>query len=1193
MKRRINSTGYPFIVLGLLFLMSVWSLMTLSAAQSQVLRSKTSPDTSAVQVLNSEDNYFLKVDLDDPRVHVKTMVANNDVGGYQFLNGMSSTLSGQGYVEWALVNADLFSTIGCPSNLNCGQGLTYISNINRTNTTTYGTTWPVRGNIGFDDARNPEISVGGGQTKHYMVVAGGPRIVMGGGAPTCQGQVELVNGETKTFFPASGEWFDLDVTDWCTNPNMEISAVGISQDGRYLFFGMSTSGKTIIQLAQWLKDQGAYEVLRFDSRTSSGMYHFEGGSMRFSNNSGGAIANALAIGVVDAPPPCNPNADQVSLYTGTGFSGQCITKGLGDYPNPTAIGLPNDSIKSVKVGGNVKVQLCQHDNYGEPCSTFESDNGDIGGSGVGYGTSSAKVENRTCEVGGHEVALFPETNYGGQCYKRGPGQYTRWEDLGIGNDTARSIKVGSEVHVTLCSDGDYGGNCRWFDSDDPDLSNDGFVGSAGVSSMRVMSDQYNCSAGDWQIALFLDPNYGGLCMTLDVGEYPKPAYIGLPNDRISSIKVGDNVRGILCRGDNYSEPPCEEFDASDSNLSDNLVGDDSVSSVKVVERPTELPDLTSYAPEGYEYEVVPSSYGGTHSLNVLYSGVPTYFDWHFKNIGPVAVWSSFRVEIWLDDIKLTDRTFGFTASGESFGGDDLKGVAPSPGWHKVRLVIDPDNAIHELREDNNVWEHDFHWNAVSGWWGEYFANTSLSGVPIFARDDPGSDHHYSVNWGNGSPDPVVPADNFSVRWTRMAFFDSSNYEFIFRADGARVKIDGETVFERWPAEPDADGFVLPMTSGQHQVEFEVYEGTGEAFASLHSYAAPTLYEIDNDDGDKNYRVQWASFPNTASYSLMTEINGVGWYITSDITGTFADRTVYSPGQYCHRVVAWDSNGTPSGKSNIECTIVTSGPSDLPDLAPLSLDDPGYPVVPSSVVGTIIYAPPLYAQVPTYFDQHITNLGGAPGGQQWTSFEVLIDDSDSRWWHLSTPNSGETSSFYDWFMHTLTPGEHKVTFIVDPDNWVQESNESNNVWEGTFNWQPVVGWWGEYFANPDLSGYPVFVRDDENIDFNWGTNSPAPQLPPDNFSARWTRTLYYAAGTYHCSVTRDDGVRLYVDGDVIFDRWEPGDETNVFDLTMTDGWHEFQLEYFEAYEGARVYLVCEQSPPPGNRLYLPAVKSSNQ
>lgn len=59
------------------------------------------------------------------------------------------------------------------------------------------------------------------------------------------------------------------------------------------------------------------------------------------------------------PPPsgCTPSADQVALFVDIGYSGQCVVKSVGDYRNPGEIGLPNDSISSLRVGANVKCKI--------------------------------------------------------------------------------------------------------------------------------------------------------------------------------------------------------------------------------------------------------------------------------------------------------------------------------------------------------------------------------------------------------------------------------------------------------------------------------------------------------------------------------------------------------------------------------------------------------------------------------------------------------------------------------------------------------------------------------------------------------------------------------------------------------------------------------------------------------------------
>ena len=261
-----------------------------------------------IQVLSDDNNYFLKIDLHDPRVHPQVMLANNDTGGLQSLYWMKKRL--EGHARWAIVNGDLFSN-GCPAGVNCAQGLTYIvPGQHKPNWSEYGETWKVRGNIGFDASNNPEISVGDFQTKRYMTIGGGPRVLMGGGSPTCNAIYDSNTG--KTYFPDSGEYFDGDVRYWCSDTRA-ITAIGYSADRRYLYVGISLGGKTVTQLAQWLKDRGAYEILRLDSGSSSGMYY----NGQFIGGTGGKpIADAFAI-VIDSgsPPSSNHPPNTPSLQS--------------------------------------------------------------------------------------------------------------------------------------------------------------------------------------------------------------------------------------------------------------------------------------------------------------------------------------------------------------------------------------------------------------------------------------------------------------------------------------------------------------------------------------------------------------------------------------------------------------------------------------------------------------------------------------------------------------------------------------------------------------------------------------------------------------------------------------------------------------------------------------------------------------
>jgi predicted esterase len=84
---------------------------------------------------------------------------------------------------------------------------------------------------------------------------------------------------------------------------------------------------------------------------------------------------------------------------------------------------------------------------------------------------------------------------------------------------------------------------------------------------------------------------------------------------------------------------------------------------------------------------------------------------------------------------------------------------------------------------------------------------------------------------------------------------------------------------------------------------------------------------------------------------------------------------------------------------------------------------------------------------------------------------------------------------------------------------------------------LAGFTGVYFNNADLTS-PVLTRTDAAIDFDWGTGSPAAEVGPSTFSARWTGFIQPTfAETYTFFTRADDGVRLRVNGQTLIDRWQ--------------------------------------------------------
>lgn len=111
---------------------------------------------------------------------------------------------------------------------------------------------------------------------------------------------------------------------------------------------------------------------------------------------------------------------------------------------------------------------------------------------------------------------------------------------------------------------------------------------------------------------------------------------------------------------------------------------------------------------------------------------------------------------------------------------------------------------------------------------------------------------------------------------------------------------------------------------------------------------------------------------------------------------------------------------------------------------------------------------------------------------------------------------------------------------------------------------IQDWRGEYFGNMTLSGSPALVRNDAQINFDWGAGSPSPgTIAADQFSARWTRTVNFSPGRYRFVVRVDDGARLWVNNRLLIDAWRDQPATTYTgEIDLPAGAIPIKLEYYE-------------------------------
>ena len=174
-----------------------------------------------------------------------------------------------------------------------------------------------------------------------------------------------------------------------------------------------------------------------------------------------------------------------------------------------------------------------------------------------------------------------------------------------------------------------------------------------------------------------------------------------------------------------------------------------------------------------------------------------------------------------------------------------------------------------------------------------------------------------------------------------------------------------------------------------------------------------------------------------------------------------------------------------------------------------------------------------------------------GMQVWVAGQRIIDS-----WHDSQVHSVSADI-------QLPDGDHDIHV------------KYYEAWGGAiarFTWaklptpapEAISGWRGEYFNNMFLIAPAAIIRDDPEINFDWGYNSPVPGTIQENhISIRWTRNVQVSPGRYRFSVTGDDGVRLWVNNHLIIDQWhDQGATTYTADIDLAGGWVPIKMEYYE-------------------------------
>lgn len=125
------------------------------------------------------------------------------------------------------------------------------------------------------------------------------------------------------------------------------------------------------------------------------------------------------------------------------------------------------------------------------------------------------------------------------------------------------------------------------------------------------------------------------------------------------------------------------------------------------------------------------------------------------------------------------------------------------------------------------------------------------------------------------------------------------------------------------------------------------------------------------------------------------------------------------------------------------------------------------------------------------------------------------------------------------------------------------------YEKEMEWE--VKWYAYTAASDPIDHYPAF-RDlykkpalvtemTKGLVYHWW-NSPAPGLPADQFATFAAATVELDPGQYQITISSDDGLRFYVDGELALDHWDAHESTTKEINLSLGGKHQFLVEHYD-------------------------------
>jgi cytochrome c553 len=502
---------------------------------------------------------------------------------------------------------------------------------------------------------------------------------------------------------------------------------------------------------------------------------------------------------------------------------------------------------------------------------------------------------------------------------------------------------------------------------------------------------------------------------------------------------------------------------------------------------------------------------------------------------------------------------------------------------------------------------------------EYFNNVDVAGDPVKVQNEAAINYA----WKDMSPAPEVNADNFSVRW--QGDFDlAGDYRFIAQGDDRiRVWVDGKIIIDAWTSSNLGEYFSdQTLAAGQHRIRVEMREYGGYATAKLFweqrsdcsgvpdNAFCGSFFDGETLSGDVKrsqkvsainfdwgvdrpmhgvktdaFSARWLGnfdFPQDGYYRFNGKMDdGVRVWVddalvvdqwTSDGRWPYKFQVVpyIKAGKHQVKVEYHESYGTAAIQVN---WALVDGCGTTPENAfcMAYFDNKTLDGLPRQVVQTaptIDYAWGTTAPTDAFVgadNYSVRWVGKIAFDEGLYRFVTDVDDSVRIWvdgelfldaWTRTSPNNGKYRK-----LKPMTAGLHDIKV-----EYFESSSTANAkvFWEKAPDCAnvPLGKFCASFFDGNDLTKPAVDSRLDDAINFDWGVGSALPNYLVDNFAVSWVGDFNFESGQYTFTSTTDDGVRVWLDNELVINSWKDQAATLKKSLQVAEGKHRVRMEYYE-------------------------------